>query len=100
MKQQEQIVHSYYGSWKIGEKVKTGVHYLMLDEHIKKTVNAEKDKLAVEIQTILKTYSDKIASIDKRVSEYFQFLGHLIELNSLKMPIKGKGKAKKKEAKK
>jgi hypothetical protein len=49
--------NSYYGTWNINNKPKYGVHFYMLDEYIKKTINNEKDNFNKRIAKTLEDFN-------------------------------------------
>ena len=91
------VVYSYYGIWDVKKKPKTGVHVYMLDEHIKRKVEIERenfnreiaktiDNFKKEVAKILKKNSEEIKSIHLSINELTQFIGKVMEANELKQP--------------
>lgn len=59
---------SYYGMWNKETKPKLGVTYYMLDEHITRMVEREKEKFAKEMHAIEKNLESSIRDIFKKQS--------------------------------
>jgi hypothetical protein len=101
------IVYSYYGIWNTKNKPRLGVIYFMLDEHVKKTVEKEKEKFKEEmakmisdfnksVKTFFKKQEEEIKAINCSISEFKKFMFKTIELNQLEVPKVEKKNEKKK----
>lgn len=93
----EGICESYYGTWNVNNKPNLGVHVYMLDEHIKKTINNEKENFKAEIsksfcefnknmKSLLKKNSTEIKTINSSLNDLAKFMNQLIDINKLEMP--------------
>jgi hypothetical protein len=102
---------SYYSTWNVKNKPKYGVHYLMVDEYLKRTVEKEKESFNKEIskriadftrfiRQIMEKNSADIETLKDSFSETISFIYKIIDENKLKKikfePEKKRVKKKKK----
>jgi hypothetical protein len=101
---------SYYGTWNVKDKPKRGVHYFMIDEYVKNTVEKEKENFNKEIiktfdsfnksiKKLLEKSTEQVKSVHESIGDMTKFMYKVIDLNGLKEPEVEK-KPKKKKVKK
>lgn len=104
-------VHGYYGTYHIKDKKpKYGVHLYMLNEHVTRHIDAEKEKFVAEIRKMLDTFaktqkerldkiSNEIKATNQFISEVKRYVASVIETNELKQPEEKEKPKKAKKAK-
>ena len=70
--------HSYYGTWNINDKPRLGVVYFMLDEHVKKMIDKEKDKFEKQILIIIDKFNLSFKQTIKKQAEEIKIVRSLI----------------------
>lgn len=58
---------SYWGSWSVDDKAVTGVHILILNEHVARVIEVEKDKFKKEIGNIITNFNEATSKLLKKV---------------------------------
>jgi hypothetical protein len=58
---------SYYGSWNAGDKPLTGVHIFMLNEHVKRVIEEEKDAFRKEIGNVIANFNESVKHLLEKV---------------------------------
>ncbi len=75
---------SYYGIWNIKDKPKVGVIYLMIDEHVKKIIEKEKERLEQEMTKTMEKFNKGLKeTIKKQASEIKLFREFIANLSKL-----------------
>ena len=88
---------SYYGTWNIKNKPKLGVHYLMIDEHVKKIIDNQKEVFHKELSDLMKSFTktlkstveknaEEIENLHRIMGDMTNFMYNIIDLNKLIEP--------------
>ncbi len=102
---------TYYGTYNVNDRPRLGVEYFMLDEHVKKTIDKQKEKFSKEmskmmldfnkaIKKLMEKQEEEIKKIHSSIGEMTRFMCRIVEVNELKQPeIEKKKVVKKKKVK-
>ena len=88
---------SYYGPGNIKNKPKLGVHYLMIDEHVKKIIDNQKEVFHKELSDLMKSFTktlkstveknaEEIENLHRIMGDMTKFMYNIIDLNKLIEP--------------
>lgn len=94
---------SYYGMYDNNVKPRLEVHYFMINEHVKKMIDKEKENFKIVVFDVITTFQKTMKEMVKKqaedmnkmnesIMELVKFTDNLIKLNELKSPPKAKPK--------
>ena len=60
---------SYWSAWNVKDRPATGVHILMLNEHVKRVIEEEKDAFRKEISNVITNFNESVKKLLEKVKK-------------------------------